>query len=195
MPIKLEITGLSADEALGELLTFARPIAQGVNLMSMAASVKAEREMGVTVASPEPAAEAPAADTPVEPQPARRGRKPKAEQPAEPAAEAPAAPEPPAPAAPEPPTPAAPEPAAENPQDIFDEQPAPAAPKTRDDVKMAMTQYVTAFGMAAAQSDLPTVMGYKKLSDVPDDAAAFAAVISKIEAAVRDNPHGRAKVG
>jgi hypothetical protein len=108
-----------------------------------------------------------------EPAPVKRTRKKTAEAPA------------PAPA-PEPEnvdeTPAGPDlPMFDDP--FADEAPA-AAPATRDDVKAAMQRYVSAFSMDALARNAARLLGAPRQSEIPEDSAAFAEVVARIEDAI-----------
>lgn len=68
--------------------------------------------------------------------------------------------------------------------DIFDETPSTSARVyTRDDVKAAMKAYADKHGMAELQSKGKTYLGYAKLSDMPEDQAAFKAACDAFAAA------------
>lgn len=57
----------------------------------------------------------------------------------------------------------------------------PASKTTREDLKAAMAKYVEAVGMADAMERFPSVSGYAKQSEIPDDAAVFDEIIAKLE--------------
>lgn len=58
----------------------------------------------------------------------------------------------------------------------------PASKTTREDLKAAMQEYVAAVGMAEAMERFPSVSGYAKQSEIPDDAAVFDEIIAKLKA-------------
>lgn len=129
-------------------------------------------------AAPAEAAEAPA---PAASEPPKRTRRTKAEIEAEKAA-ATAAPVEEAQPIPE----QTQEPGAAAPG-LFDDAPADAPAEARvftpEDVKAAMTRYVEKHGMDAAQKNGPTLVGFERLSLVPNDATVCAAAVARIEAA------------
>lgn len=70
-----------------------------------------------------------------------------------------------------------------------DEANAPAATASRDDVRAAMTAYNTKFGMGVLTADMTAILAahwpdgsVMKLSEIPEDPAAFAAVIAALTA-------------
>ena len=70
-----------------------------------------------------------------------------------------------------------------------DEANAPAATASRDDVRAAMTAYNTKFGMGVLTADMTAILAahwpdgsVTKLSEIPEDPAAFAAVIAALTA-------------
>lgn len=67
--------------------------------------------------------------------------------------------------------------------DPFEEAPAPKV-YTRQDVKDAMQRYVAKHGMDALAANAPALLGAKKLSEIPEDAAAFGAAAKRLEAAI-----------
>lgn len=67
--------------------------------------------------------------------------------------------------------------------DVFEEAPAPKV-YSRQDVKDAMQVYVAKHGMDALAANAATLLGAKKLSEIPEDAAAFEAAVKRLEAAV-----------
>lgn len=58
---------------------------------------------------------------------------------------------------------------------------------TREDVRDAMGRYVEAHGMPAMQKNGPELLGYAKLSEIPEDPEAFAAAIERLDAAAKPN--------
>lgn len=66
--------------------------------------------------------------------------------------------------------------------DVFEEAPAPKV-YSRQDVKDAMKVYVAKHGMDALAANAGTLLGAKKLSEIPEDAAAFEAAVKRLEAA------------
>lgn len=66
--------------------------------------------------------------------------------------------------------------------DVFEEAPAPKV-YSRQDVKDAMQVYVAKHGMDALAANAGTLLGAKKLSEIPEDAAAFEAAVKRLEAA------------
>lgn len=134
-------------------------------------------------AAPAEAAEAPA---PAASEPPKRTRRTKAEIEAEKAA-ATAAPVEEAQPTPEPIPEQTQEPGAAV-ADLFAadapaDAPAEARVFTPEDVKAAMTRYVEKHGMDAAQKNGPTLVGFERLSLVPNDATVCAAAVARIEAA------------
>lgn len=66
---------------------------------------------------------------------------------------------------------------------------APGAESTRDDVRKAMMAYSQKFDMARLTADMSAILkdhwpdgSVTKLSEIPEDAAAFAAVIGELQA-------------
>lgn len=57
-------------------------------------------------------------------------------------------------------------------------------PATREDVRNALAAYAEKFGMPAAQKNGPQLLGAGKISEIPDDAAAFQAAIDRIWTAI-----------
>lgn len=89
--------------------------------------------------------------------------------------------------------------------DIFAEPAPPAEPKTLEDVKRALGAYVTAFGMAAAQTDgqliFREVLGAPpagetawRMTLIPADGGKFDAVVAAIERAIAVNPYKRERI-
>jgi archaellum component FlaD/FlaE len=66
--------------------------------------------------------------------------------------------------------------------DVFEEAPAPKV-YSRQDVKDAMQVYVAKHGMDALAANAGTLLGAKKLSEIPEDAVAFEAAVKRLEAA------------
>jgi hypothetical protein len=66
--------------------------------------------------------------------------------------------------------------------DVFEDAPAPRV-YTRQDVKDAMQVYVAKHGMDALAANAGTLLGAKKLSEIPEDATAFEAAVKRLEAA------------
>lgn len=58
---------------------------------------------------------------------------------------------------------------------------------TRDDVRDAMGRYVEKHGMPAIQKNGPELLGYAKLSEIPEDPALFAAAAARLDAATADD--------
>lgn len=71
---------------------------------------------------------------------------------------------------------------------------APAAPATADDVRAALGRYMAAYGFAATTTDFLPLCGYAKVKDMPEDPAAYAVAISKLDVAIFDNPYKRERV-
>ena len=67
--------------------------------------------------------------------------------------------------------------------DPFEDAPAPKV-YTRQDVKDAMQAYVAKHGMDALAANAATLLGAKKLSEIPEDTAAFEAAVKRLEAAI-----------
>ena len=194
MPVTITITGEDAYQAIVEL----RDLGEALNQVIF----RKERFSHRDEAALEPvdslskvsenATDSGETDAPAAP--ARRGRKPKA---AEPAPAASAAPEPtpepaPAAAAPEPtpePAPAAaeqaptPEPAPAAAEQAPDPQPT-GEPITHDSLRALLGLYVKGFGMPAALEDGPKIIGYEKVGQIPD--GEVAAVHAKASAIVND---------
>lgn len=61
------------------------------------------------------------------------------------------------------------------------EDEAPTA--TREDVRDAMAAYVEKRGMPAIQTNGPKLLGYKKLSEMPEDPEIFAAAVARLQEA------------
>lgn len=92
---------------------------------------------------------------------------------------------------------ATPEGKAADQQDAKDEtadQPPPVT-LTQDSVRGLLGLYVQAYGMAAAQEDGPKIIGYAKISELPNDQKAFAKAVLAIAEAVEKNPHKRDLAG
>lgn len=71
--------------------------------------------------------------------------------------------------------------------DIFDDAGSDdEKPVTKDDVRKLMNDYVDKFGMERAQEDVPGLIGYPKISKLPDEpgpcAKAAAALIEALKA-------------
>lgn len=64
--------------------------------------------------------------------------------------------------------------------------PAEDLPTTAD-LKEAMKAYAGKFGMADAEKNLPDLMGYPKLSSVPEDGKVIAGIIAKINDALAES--------
>lgn len=172
MPVTIHIEAASAGEARAEMQALLAGTVTSVWRVSPAVPV----ESVIAKPADEPAAapEAPAA--PEAKAPAKRGRPPKADAPAAAVETAAAAP--------------APEEAA---QDFLDETPAKTKPATRDDVRNAMMDYSAKYGMPAAQADGPKILGFPKLSAIPD-TADFASLVAAMKRATETNPYDRAVV-
>ncbi|MFY9294472.1 MAG: hypothetical protein WAP03_27865 [Methylorubrum rhodinum] len=73
---------------------------------------------------------------------------------------------------------------------------APEADKevfTLDSVRQAAGAYAQRFGMPAAQADLPAVIGFDKISAVPE--GSFEAATLAVRRATAENPKGHAVLG
>lgn len=66
--------------------------------------------------------------------------------------------------------------------DLFEEAPAQKV-YTRDDVKAAMQVYVAKHGMDQLAVNAGELLGAPKLSAIPEDPAAFATAVERLEAA------------
>lgn len=66
-----------------------------------------------------------------------------------------------------------------------------AAPVTREDIKTLVLAYGATYGQAAMEADLPGILGFPKLSAIPEDPAVFATVRDAVRSAIDDNPFGR----
>ncbi len=173
MPVTITIEAPTAAEARAEMQKLLSSGDTVTSVWRVSPSVPVE-----SVIAPQPADE-PAAAAPEAPAPAKtRGRPPKAAAPAAAVETAAAAP--------------APEAAA---QDFLDETPEPAKtkPVTRDDVRNAMMDYSQKYGMPAAQADGPKILGFPKLSAIPD-TADFASLVAAMKRATETNPYDRTVV-
>ena len=168
MPVTITITGEDAYQAIVEL----RDLGEALNQVIF----RKERFSHRDEAALEPvdslskvsenATDSGETDAPAAP--ARRGRKPKA---AEPAPAASAAPEP------------TPEPAPAAAEQAPDPQPT-GEPITHDSLRALLGLYVKGFGMPAALEDGPKIIGYEKVGQIPD--GEVAAVHAKASAIVND---------
>ncbi len=61
---------------------------------------------------------------------------------------------------------------------------------TRDDVREWLGKYAEKFGMATAQKEGPSLLGAPKLSEIPDDPAAFAKAVTNLQAAIEADING-----
>lgn len=68
-----------------------------------------------------------------------------------------------------------------------------APPVTKDDLRAVIGDYAKAYGMDAAMTDCPGIMGFPNISSVPDTQDAIRAAVISIREAVTANPQGRAK--
>ncbi|MGX5775487.1 hypothetical protein [Methylorubrum zatmanii] len=90
-------------------------------------------------------------------------------------------------------------PADDKAQDTADEQAetkaaAPPEPEvTKDDLRKLLGQYGTTYGMDAAMTDCPQIMGFPNVSAVPDTQEAIREAMAKVAGAIEANPHGRTK--
>lgn len=215
MTVEIRITADTAEQARAELIDLvygsARPAGQGlgtcnvnVGVLDVVAELNAtDTAIREPTTAPEPASAEPA---PVSEEPKRRGRKPKAEAAPEPAqistGEERIGPE---------------DDAATAAQDAADEAAEveehrdPEKPLTHDDLRAVAGQYQNLYGMAALQSDLPTILdqclgpvpaGTKNakgievtrwaVSAVPGDQATLQKVVAAVQTAVSGNPFKRA---
>jgi hypothetical protein len=214
MPVKIEISGMTAHETLGELAGFANGLVRTdepvddererlnkltdqPGIQGAIGPINASRaEYRPDATASEAGDQQPATETATAAaEPAKRGRG----RPKKPAEAAPAA----APAAPPIPASAidaaiARSNAAEDPQDAADEaaESAATAPAqlTHDDVRNKMGEYLKKYGMEAAQADGKEILGVGKISDLPDDQDVLAKAVAAIATAIESNPKGRAAV-
>lgn len=181
MPITISIQANDADEARRAMWA----LLGGADLTSHSP----------TLVLPEPASTdptPPAEPAPVAAEPKAKGKPghPKANPDAAPPA--PPAPAPaPAPVAAAEPAPAEPPPG----PGLFDDAPAAPAPKpaTVDDVRNAMMAYAKQYGMPAAQSDMPQVLGAANVSQLPA-GTDLNQKLADIQSAIANNPFKRAAV-
>jgi hypothetical protein len=178
MPVSIEITGENAHEALADLraLTagFSGPSSvepAGTTTDEDAARISSEQQLDRT----EPTREQPDTVTNTPRAGEEPGKRPRG-RPKKDAAPAPATEQPmmSAAQAEELQAPAV----AENPQDAADEAEESEANKpailTHDDLRQAMGAYVKKFGLDAAQKNVGAIMGFGKVSEVPEDKIAEA---------------------
>lgn len=214
MPIRIEITGENAGHAWDELKGLAAP-AFAVPGYILAAPGRSTSEIHIPNAETAEALEASRAGDVIRaenvdellsdaatPEPTKRGRRKKAEEPSAvqhvdlKALETPKAAEP-APLISTQPEdrhdPADPV-VADEPEAKAEESSAPVEikPATKDDVRNALMDYAAAYGMPHAQTDGPQLLGVAKVSDVPADK--YDEALAKIQAAIKDNPFGRTPV-
>lgn len=182
MPVKIEITGQVAAEALSELTDLAAALVPTTsaspcphphvpNAVTVAALREAEMQTATEVVIHQQANE---------PAPAKRTRKPKTAE-ATPSIQA------------------KPEnrvdPATEA-QDTADEKaeqaPAQGRPLSGDDVRAAMTDYLKKYGKVAAMEDGPKILGVAKISELGDDQEKLRKAVEDTASAVANNPFKRA---
>lgn len=215
MPIRIEITGENAGHAWDELKglaapAFAQPLVKQLTWSGETACSTSEIVLAGSAdhCTAEEAAQEDSRDASVSlsvaapTEPAKRGRRKKAEEPSAvqhvdlKALETPKAAEP-APLISTQPEdrhdPADPV-VADEPEAKAEESPTPVEikPATKDDVRNALMDYAAAYGMPHAQTDGPQLLGVAKVSDVPADK--YDEALAKIQAAIKDNPFGRTPV-
>lgn len=212
MPVSITISHEEAGGALHDLSVLAKGLLEPRQVVVSRASV--EPADAAPVVRSDTAAETDTRNNAAEPasqnlatttnteragetEPRRRGRKSNAEKAAE-AAAAQAAGAPPMSAA-QAEAHQAPASIAVDPQDAKDEAEESAVTRpatlTHDDVRNVLGAYVKKYGMAAAQEDGPQIIGYPKISDIPDDQEKLKAAVAAVQAAVESNPKKRALVG
>ncbi|WP_439392596.1 hypothetical protein ACRQ5Q_24555 [Bradyrhizobium sp. PMVTL-01] len=80
-------------------------------------------------------------------------------------------------------------------QDVKDEAAEQKAPEpmklNHDHVRTMLGGYVQAYGMANAQADGADMIGFAKISEIPDDQAKLAAAVIGIATAIEKNPKNR----
>lgn len=62
---------------------------------------------------------------------------------------------------------------------------------SHDSVRAVLGGYVQAYGMAAAQEDGAKLLGFAKVSEVPDDQKALAKAVLDLAKGIETNPHKR----
>lgn len=209
MPVNITVSGESARHAQEEMAELLGGYVQARTSAPAAAVYNKTVEVGRATAAPEGPALIPTVQTEPTPEspntvtnteragetePRRRGRKSNAEKAAEAAAQQ--EPRTPPMTAAEAEAHRAPNAVPEDPQDAADEAEESAAEAAAtvsyDDVRGALGAYVKKFGMPAAQEDGPKIIGYPKISDIPDDQEKLAKALDAVSMALETNPFSRA---